>query len=133
MTRTEIEGLSGRELDVAVAVALFGWKVEPTQYEGVMRSPDGRLTDAPYYSADWCAMRLIVTRLTAMAGDDGDHLCLDQSIGSMFTLAVLSTGTPALHAVVEGPPETAVPTAVCRLALLMFADDDAHYDVEAHL
>ena len=136
MTREQIEGLSGWELDGEIAewVTHIGHVIRPPYGTGrLVYGPSSNPLystgplDVPHYSTTWEGMALVVTRLTAMVGDDGDHLRVTLDIGSMGTL--VTVGNPNDHpihwhkCVVEGPPETAAPTAVARVALLVVAEE----------
>lgn len=67
MTRDEIVSMQpGPELDVELAVKLFGWsgvlEVRPGEF---LRTGVGHLEELPNYSASWGYMRLVVEAMAA--------------------------------------------------------------------
>lgn len=122
MTRGEIEGLSGRALDAAVAELVMGHQVRRTSILGGVLLQLEDCLAVPAYSTTWQGLGLVVARLTEMVGDNGDHLRVELDVSSVQTIVIVynTLGDVAVRAV-EGPPETAAPTAVARVALLVVA------------
>ena len=110
MTKGEIMQLEGRELDVAVAQAIWEWKLNP------------KLVGLPFYSSDISAAWMVVEKMMKLGyryvlrgnfEGNGLHWCgFDQQEWA------------DLNPLWQCKPCDSLPVAICRAALLAMEDSD---------
>jgi hypothetical protein len=124
VTREQIEALSGRALDCAVAERVMGVCIGTFTRRNVLAAEPWTFEVVPAYSTTWQGLGLVVTRLTSMVGDDGDHPDIVIETNGVRTMVTIGpVGGHLTTTTADGPPESAAPTAVARAVLMVVGEE----------